>query len=182
MCVALIQSPEGLARWRQWWRTLLPMQETRGVGSIPGLGRSPGGGHGNPLQYSCLENPMDRRSWWATVHGVTKSWTRLKWHGTQHACALGRKEFCLWSSTAAWTPARIYPLPTCLVNFKLDSTHNHVNQLLKNPFSPPLLCPFPFPSLPLSHFLSLSSLSVLFLWRIPTNTNCVRTQCAVFLS
>ena len=42
---------------------------------IPGLGRSPGGGHGNPLQYSCLENPMDRGAWWATVHGVTKSWT-----------------------------------------------------------------------------------------------------------
>ena len=46
-------------------------------GSIPGSGRSPGGGHGNPLQYSCLENPMDRGAWWATVHGVTKSQTRL---------------------------------------------------------------------------------------------------------
>ena len=45
------------------------------LGLIPGLGRSPGGGHGNPLQYSCLENPMDRGAWWATVHGVTKSWT-----------------------------------------------------------------------------------------------------------
>ena len=42
------------------------------VGSIPGSGRSPGGGHGNPLQYSCLENPMDREAWRATVHGVTK--------------------------------------------------------------------------------------------------------------
>ena len=45
---------------------------------IPGLGRAPGGGHGNPLQYSCLENPMDRGAWRATVHGVTKSWTQLK--------------------------------------------------------------------------------------------------------
>ena len=45
------------------------------VGSIPGSGRSPGGGHGNPLQYSCLENPMDIGAWWATVHGVAKSWT-----------------------------------------------------------------------------------------------------------
>ena len=52
--------------------------DTRGVGSIPGLGRSPGGGHGNPLQYSCLQNPMDRRAWRATVHGVTRSRTRLK--------------------------------------------------------------------------------------------------------
>ena len=47
------------------------------MGSIPGLGRSPGGGHGNPLQCSCLETPMDRGAWWATVHGVAKSWTRL---------------------------------------------------------------------------------------------------------
>ena len=43
------------------------------LGLIPESGRSPGGGHGNPLQYSCLENPMDRGVWWATVHGVTKS-------------------------------------------------------------------------------------------------------------
>ena len=47
------------------------------LGSIPGLGRSPGEGNSNPLQYSCLENPMDQGAWWATVHGVTKSWTRL---------------------------------------------------------------------------------------------------------
>ena len=47
------------------------------LGSIPGLGRSSRGGHGNPLQYSCLENPMARGAWWATVHGVTKSRTWL---------------------------------------------------------------------------------------------------------
>ena len=46
-------------------------------GSIPGLGRSPGEGNGYPLQYSCLENSMDRGAWWATVHGVTKSWRQL---------------------------------------------------------------------------------------------------------
>ena len=46
-------------------------------GSIPGSGRSPGEGNGNLLQYSCLENPMDRGAWWAAVHGVAKSWTRL---------------------------------------------------------------------------------------------------------
>ena len=51
-------------------------------GSIPGLGRSPGGRHGNPLQYSCLENPMDRGACWAIVHGVAKSRTRLKQHGS----------------------------------------------------------------------------------------------------
>ena len=47
-------------------------------GSIPGLGRSPGEGNGNPLQYSCLENPMNRASWCTTVHGVAKSQTQLK--------------------------------------------------------------------------------------------------------
>ena len=47
--------------------------DIRDMGSIPGSGRSPGGGHGNPLQYACLENPMDRGAWTATVHGVAKS-------------------------------------------------------------------------------------------------------------
>ena len=47
------------------------------LGSIPGLGRTPGEGNGNPLQYPCLENPMDGRAWNTTVHGVAKSWTRL---------------------------------------------------------------------------------------------------------
>ena len=50
----------------------------RNVSSIPGLGRFLGEGNGNPLQYSCLKNPMDRGAWWATVHRITKSWTRLK--------------------------------------------------------------------------------------------------------
>ena len=48
------------------------------AGLIPGLERNPGGGHGNPLQYSCLENPMDRGVWWATVHRVAKSRSRMK--------------------------------------------------------------------------------------------------------
>ena len=49
--------------------------DIRDAGLIPGLGRSPGGEHGNPLQCSCLENPMDRGAWQAIVHGVAKSWT-----------------------------------------------------------------------------------------------------------
>ena len=52
--------------------------DERYMGSVPGLGRFSGGGHGNPLQYSCLENPMDREAWQAIVHGVSESWTRLK--------------------------------------------------------------------------------------------------------
>ena len=55
------------------------------AGLILRSGRSPGQGHGNPLQYSCLENPTDRGAWWVTVHRVAKSWTRLKQLGL-HAC------------------------------------------------------------------------------------------------
>ena len=58
-------------------------RDVRDSGSIPGSGRSPGGGHGNSLQCSYLENPMDWGAWWATVHGVTKSWTWLKWQYVQ---------------------------------------------------------------------------------------------------
>ena len=53
--------------------------DARDSGSIPGSGRSSGEGNGNPLQFSCLENPMDRGAWWATVHGVAKSWTQLSY-------------------------------------------------------------------------------------------------------
>jgi len=60
--------------------------DIRDPGSIPGLARSPGGGHDNPLQHSCLENPMDRGAWWAAVHGVTRiqtwlsDWTKTASH------------------------------------------------------------------------------------------------------
>ena len=56
-------------------KRLPAMWETQG--SVPGLGRSPGGGNGHPLQYSCLEKPMDGGAWWATVHEVTEIWTGL---------------------------------------------------------------------------------------------------------
>ena len=61
----------------QMVKNLLAMQET---GSIPGCGRSPGEGNGNPLHYFCLENPMDRGAWQATVHEITKNQTQLKAH------------------------------------------------------------------------------------------------------
>ena len=57
----------------QMLKNLPVMQETQG--SVRGLGRYPGKGNGNPLQYSCLENPMDKRAWWDTVHGIAKSHT-----------------------------------------------------------------------------------------------------------
>ena len=60
-----------------WLRRKVSVCNTGDLGSIPGSGRSPGERNGNPLQYSCLENPMDRGAWQATVHGVAKSRTRL---------------------------------------------------------------------------------------------------------
>ena len=59
-------------------------------GLVTGLRRSPGEGHGNPLQYSCLENPMDRGAWRATAHGAAKSWTRLSNEHIQPQIVLGR--------------------------------------------------------------------------------------------
>ena len=74
-------------------------------GSIPGLGRSAGEGNGSLLQYPCLENPMDRGAWWAAVHGIAKSWTRLKrlcMHALQsQVCTLPLLTFfffCAWLS------------------------------------------------------------------------------------
>ena len=60
----------------------------RDTGLIPGWEKFPGGRHANPLQCSCLENPMDREAWWATVHRVTKSWIRLKQLSTR-TCIVG---------------------------------------------------------------------------------------------
>ena len=93
--------------------------EIRDVGSIPGLGRSPGGGHGNPLQYSCLENPMDRRIWQGTVHRVQKSQTQLKQLSTHrlvhipYTYLLSSVQFswvqslsCVWLFATPWITAR----------------------------------------------------------------------------
>ena len=64
------------------WELWISEKESAGnegdSGLIPGFGRSPGKGNGYPLQYSCLENPMDRGAWWATAHGVTKSQRQLR--------------------------------------------------------------------------------------------------------
>ena len=76
--------------------TLASAGDIRDVASTPGSGRSPGGGHGNPLQYSCLENPMDRGVWWVTVPEVAKSQKQLKRLGTHphmgHPAGVGELE------------------------------------------------------------------------------------------
>ena len=63
--------------------------DARDAGSIPGSGRSPGEGNGNPLQYSCLENPVDRGAWWAAVDGSQMSPTRLSANAHAHCAPLG---------------------------------------------------------------------------------------------
>ena len=68
----------GLSQWLSGKESACNAGVPGDGGSIPASGRSPGGGNGNPLKRSCLENPMDREAWWATVHGVTKSWIQLK--------------------------------------------------------------------------------------------------------
>ena len=67
----------GFPWWLRWSGICLHCRSCRDRDSFPGSGRSPRGGHGNPPQYSCPENSMDRRAWRATVHGVSKSWTQL---------------------------------------------------------------------------------------------------------
>ena len=95
------------------------------AGSIPGLGRSPGEGNGNPLQYSCLRNPMDKGAWWVTVYGVAKSQTQLnEWTMTTNqaiikscqsllsrlcVCVLSHFS-CVWLFVTLWTVARQTPL------------------------------------------------------------------------
>ena len=77
----------GASQVAQWVKDLPAMQEMKAyVISIPGSGRSPGGGHGNPLQYSLLENPMERGAWWGTVQSQKESDTI---EATEHTCALG---------------------------------------------------------------------------------------------
>ena len=75
----LVCSFLGFPRWHSGKEPACNAGVIRDTDSIPGWGRSPGGGHGSPVQYSCLENPTDRGAWWATDHGVTKNQTQLKW-------------------------------------------------------------------------------------------------------
>ena len=87
--------------------------DLREAGSIPGLGRCPGRGHGNPLQCSCLENPMDRGTWWATVHRVTKSRTQLKWLNI-HAHN-PNKQGCVWKADGEGRRRNCVPSPMPVV-------------------------------------------------------------------
>ena len=91
----------GLPRWPSSKESACNPGVAGDTGSIPGLRTSPGGGHGNLLQYSCLENPMDRGAWRATVHGLAKSWTRLEQLST-HANPLNSQHCPPSAATCLW--------------------------------------------------------------------------------
>ena len=134
--------------------------DVRDVGSIPGSGRSPRGGHGNLLQYSCLENLMDRGAWWATVHRVAKSWTWLKqlsMHARTHRATIltilnvqfsgiiylhlsGDRWLCsvyLQNSSYSWAetlyPLNSFPFPSTLNSWQLPSYFVSMNQTTTGP-------------------------------------------------
>ena len=86
MCLAYSVFKYGLPPWYSSKESACNVGDAGDVGLIPELRRFPGSGHGNPLQYSWLESPMDRGAWRATVHRVAKSWTQLKWLSTQVQC------------------------------------------------------------------------------------------------
>ena len=77
-----LQQTRGLLQWLSSEESACDAEDAGDLGSIPGLGRSPGERNGNPLQYTCQENPMGRQAWWVIVHGVIKGQTRLKWLST----------------------------------------------------------------------------------------------------
>ena len=91
----------GLPRW--YWPACQCRSDIRHTGSLPGLGRSPGEGNGNPLQYPCLGNPTDRGAWWATVHRVAQSRTWPKQLSTH--------------STSYWIIFTNHPLKLCFLLF-----------------------------------------------------------------
>ena len=99
------------------------------LGSIPGLGRSPGGGHGNPLQYSCLENPMDRGAWQAAVHGVAKSRTWLNDSAHTHSLFSPLPLLPPWFKSSACLPwviatvSKLHCFCSPALPHSLSSTH-----------------------------------------------------------
>ena len=100
---------------------------TGDLGSIPGSGRSPGEGNGNPLQYSCLGNPMDREAWWATVHGVAKSQAWLRdLTFTKIVISKIEREKLLSSARLSATPWTICSLPGFYVHGINNNNHYHV--------------------------------------------------------
>ena len=129
--VYLLSLPEfhfwvGLPWWLTWSRICL---YCRNQGLIPGMGRSPGEGNGNPLQNSCLENPMDRGAWWATVHGVAKSRIRLSdchFHFSFTLVSEVRKR--TWKHSDIQRLAHLFSGADAAIDLRYDSPCQHLEQ------------------------------------------------------
>ena len=107
------------------------------AGSVPGLRRFSGGGNGNPLRYSCLENPTDRGAWWATFHGVPKSQTRLR-GGAQHTHIYSTWNSVLVRAGAAKWPHPGSPAPDSLPgNFRRMPSASADSAGQQGPLTPP---------------------------------------------
>ena len=121
--------------------------DVRDVGLFPGLGRSPGGGHGNLLQNSCLENPMDRGAWRAAVHGITKSRTRL---------SEGKKK------KKDWLVSYLRPVEVAfIINFGADLSFCQARHPSIHPSIHPSTHPPTHPSIPFYfYFLNFNNLEV----------------------
>ena len=144
----------GLPRWYTGKKSACSAGDSGDMGSIPGLGTSPGGGSSNPLQYFCLENSMDRGAWWATVHEITKSQTLLSTHTVKSECELQIPV----SSVQSFSRVRLLATPwtaACQASLSITNSRSLLKLLsIKSvmPFNHLILC---LPLLPPSIFSSI---------------------------
>ena len=103
--------------------------DVRDLGSVPGSGRPPGGGHSNPPPYSCLENPTDRGAWRATVHGVTESWTRLSDLASQQAQPYTDRHSCNTHTCTHMYHSRMHTFTHSCVHTDTLTLHSHPTSL-----------------------------------------------------
>ena len=116
--------------------------DIRDASSIPGSGISPGEGHGNPLQYSCMENPMDRGTWWTAVHAVSKSQTRFSDQTTMNNMCLYMLCVCILQTIWRWSPEKsnrslmeVLKHLYCNYETKYPYTHSFILQSLLTTYS-----------------------------------------------
>ena len=114
---------EGLPQWLRGKGSTCNAEDSGDTGSVPGWGSSPGGGHGNPLQCSCLENPTDRGACWATVHRVTKESEMNE--ATEHACNTTIKKKQTKNLKSRWKPsgkASLFLIKCCRCNCPIPAS------------------------------------------------------------